>query len=748
GFKVAATGNVLIDSIEVSGKRQYNFEQSNVHDFAWFAYNKFIIDHKDMILPDGDTIRLSVFSNPDIRMHADVFNIMETTILQYGNKVGKYPYKTCKVVVGPLEAGAGMEYPTITICKNFDERALVHEIGHNWFYGALGTNERLYPWMDESINSFFEAEVCHLLSPAFSKDIDRDKHFYSPLDGKSGQFMHYEYKILKYNVLQGENQAINLPSIEYTENNYGLMIYLKGKLAFAYLKECLGDEMFYKCFKNYFLEFKFKHPLPGDMQNSFEQTYGKSLEWFFKDLLSDVNEVDYKYKRNGGKIKGPESIKTFLKSRIAFGEQFNPYGFLFERNLYNNGQKKQFMKLSFPISIPTYNRQVQVNLLPFVGYNIYDGLYPFLSISNSNLNDRSIEYMLMPAYTFLEDRFVGYGKLSYKHILKKKRGFIQGGVQGQIFGIELNENIRYYRWTPFIQWQSYSGKPGRTKVSNLWRLQYVNTGLDRLNYIEYQDSLGIAHFKNYSKDYFFNYLNLKFKKVIHFQTNKITWESNAEYASNSQFEPGSVAYFKIWTDLKYTFTYKKNRRFNSEFFAGYFPYKKGNFQNQAFYISGNSGYQDYMYSEAMIGRAENYTSDLLIGKQLINRGGLRQLIGLQGSDYWMLTWRNDIDFPGKLPISFYFDIGYYKYLNIVNTPNGKQTNFKNELCYTTGIQLNVIKGVLEIFLPVLVSENFKQFNLLNTSIMNTIGFKLNLNVFEPSKLMNSVTTSGKVKFED
>ncbi|GAI05827.1 unnamed protein product, partial [marine sediment metagenome] len=74
---------------------------------------------------------------------------------------GDYPYNNCTAVMGALTAGGGMEYPTITIIGNsynafLLEQVIMHEVGHNWFYGVLGTNERRYPWMDEGINSFYE----------------------------------------------------------------------------------------------------------------------------------------------------------------------------------------------------------------------------------------------------------------------------------------------------------------------------------------------------------------------------------------------------------------------------------------------------------------------------------------------------------------------------------------------------------------------------------------------------------------
>jgi len=50
-----------------------------------------------------------------------------------------------------------MEYPTITNCASIDRTTIIHEVGHNWFYGILGSNEREHPWMDESLNTYYES---------------------------------------------------------------------------------------------------------------------------------------------------------------------------------------------------------------------------------------------------------------------------------------------------------------------------------------------------------------------------------------------------------------------------------------------------------------------------------------------------------------------------------------------------------------------------------------------------------------
>ena len=64
----------------------------------------------------------------------------------------------------------GMEYPTIAaINVNGNARELdmtiEHEVGHNWFYAILATNERRYPWMDEGINTYYDTPLRSPLLP-------------------------------------------------------------------------------------------------------------------------------------------------------------------------------------------------------------------------------------------------------------------------------------------------------------------------------------------------------------------------------------------------------------------------------------------------------------------------------------------------------------------------------------------------------------------------------------------------------
>ena len=98
---------------------------------------------------------------------AIVSGFAKDAIHHYSGLVGEYPYNIVSVVQGPESFGGGMEYPTITVISPGEmlkelDNTIAHEIGHNWFYGILASNERDHPWMDEGINTYYDNKYSYL----------------------------------------------------------------------------------------------------------------------------------------------------------------------------------------------------------------------------------------------------------------------------------------------------------------------------------------------------------------------------------------------------------------------------------------------------------------------------------------------------------------------------------------------------------------------------------------------------------
>ncbi|MGD1846182.1 MAG: M1 family metallopeptidase [Salibacteraceae bacterium] len=161
-------------SFPESSKEQktIRFTQKNVHDFAWFADKRFHVLKDTIKLPHSgrEVTTWALFTNLEANLWTRANEYINNGIYYYSLWNGDYPYNQMTAVESALSAGAGMEYPNITVIGEsttpfFLEVVIVHEVGHNWFYGILGSNERDHPWMDEGINTYNEIRYIELKHP-------------------------------------------------------------------------------------------------------------------------------------------------------------------------------------------------------------------------------------------------------------------------------------------------------------------------------------------------------------------------------------------------------------------------------------------------------------------------------------------------------------------------------------------------------------------------------------------------------
>ena len=55
----------------------------------------------------------------------------------------------------------------------------------------------------------------------------------------------------------------------------------------------VGDEVLEKIIKEYFKEWKFKHPRPNDFKRIAERVSGLELDWYLVDWTQTTNTIDY-----------------------------------------------------------------------------------------------------------------------------------------------------------------------------------------------------------------------------------------------------------------------------------------------------------------------------------------------------------------------------------------------------------------------------------------------------------------------
>lgn len=723
-YLIAATGNLQnIDELNflksMKGKKAtrddkerhtLTFKENNIHDFAWFADTSFFVDNSVAVLQNNDTIITWLFADKDYDKliaknpnYTHPILALNKGVKDYSRAIGNYPYKQCTVVIGALTAGAGMEYPTITICDSDEESTIIHEVGHNWFYGILGSNEREYPWMDESINTYFQ-EI-------FTNNYKTDKTFLS----QPKWFGKHQNMFSVYNqAAKGESQKLNLPSESFTNENYGIIVYGKGPLLFAYLNDYLGEDIFLKCVKEYYETWKYKHPLPQDMKQSFEKSCGQNLTWFFDDLFNENFDTDIRYKKNESIAKSLPAFDSFYNKAKEKPNNFN--GFLLEKNFNNNLKSKKLVNFGIPFKMPTNESKLNINLSPIVGYNLYDKLYLGAILYNRTIFRKKLEYYLMPAYSFDKNKVVGFGQINYLLSRNSKHfKFIQFSLIGQKFGQNI-EGIydNYIKLNPFIRF-NFAHKNNDRYESSL-KLSYNKTSLTDKTTQQPNNLI--------RQSFFYDYYNINHNYLIKNSVLPISVSTFYEFGKSNGYFNSDLTYNKTGVKIEgKLFLSSKNQYIKQKVFLGYFKNINGNNINKVFFISNNNQAQDYQYENAMIGRSEQYGDNNLFANQITDN--LTTMRGIRannlGVNKGIITTSTEIKPLNKIPISLFYDFAYF------NTFSG------NQFVNSAGLNILIVENNFEIFVPFYISDNIF---IPKNNLLKSIGFKLNLNAFSPVKLIN------------
>ncbi len=273
-----------------SNTKTLQYKSDRIHDFAWFADKDFIVRYDTAQLASGRVIDVFTYSyekGNKLWQHSTAY--VEDAVRQYSSWIGEYPYPVVQAVEGPKNVmSGGMEYPMITLITspNADEPQLdaviAHEVGHNWFYGVIASNERDHAWMDEGINTYFqfryEAEK-YKSNSIFGDMIPREIKN-KPLK----EFQESVYMALSQIPME---EAIETPSADFeNEEKYGMVVYLKTAIWLYIVEMTVGTDKFDKVIKAYYNNWKFKHPYPEDLKAEFE----KQLNMKFDDIFNLLNK--------------------------------------------------------------------------------------------------------------------------------------------------------------------------------------------------------------------------------------------------------------------------------------------------------------------------------------------------------------------------------------------------------------------------------------------------------------------------
>ncbi|MDC0745870.1 M1 family metallopeptidase [Polyangium mundeleinium] len=291
GFVIGATGRLDKETAK-GGRIERRFLQEDVHDFAFTAWDHF----REVTATTADGVALRCLYPPGFDRVATIeLDAVRFGLEHFGAAYGKYPYGTVTIVHPPRGAGeaGGMEYPTLITTggawwtpetgARAIEGVTLHELGHQWFYGLVATNEHAFPFLDEGLNTYAEGESMEARWPGNSA---------LRLPGGFGVALPSAYRVAAAEV--EHNDAVAQSAARFASgSDYGSLVYSRTATILNTLAGVYGPDRVREAIGRYTRRYRFRHPGPEELLGILRDTLGPDAELAARQAIFERGWVDY-----------------------------------------------------------------------------------------------------------------------------------------------------------------------------------------------------------------------------------------------------------------------------------------------------------------------------------------------------------------------------------------------------------------------------------------------------------------------
>jgi len=747
---------ITFDSISSNEYKTLHFRQANLHDFAWFGQKDFMVLKDSVELPNSkrSVNTWAYFDKANYKEWKGVPRYINQAVYHYSKYNGDYPYKHCSAVEASLEAGGGMEYPMITIIDfgmtgKVLENVIVHEVGHNWFYGMLGFNERDMPSLDEGINSFYEMRYFEELygDSSLSAQITGIPNFLNAwlaldLITVRGE----KYFTYLFTARNNTDQKLTAHAADYTFLNYGAIVYAKMAVSLQMLRAALGTDVFDKSMRQFYSKWEFKHPNLQDLRAEFELVSGEDLSWFFDHYLNSTEKINIKLKKvktkndihyvkvkNKSSLNIPVSISALDKDgAVLSSHKIKSLSGVSKIELANTGAKSimvdahlntveknrkdnisrtkgilkkvEPLQLKFLGSLENSNK-TQLFYLPMIGWNSSDQTMLGIGLHNKSILEKPFEFFVAPMYSIHRNQINGIYNADYHFYFSSfiKRLTLNGNLQRFSYSnptLGLN-STQFERYNPKINFD-FKNKNARSP----WR-NYLSIGTIYTTEHTNREGLAIV-----SDDNLYKILDWKSTRNRELSQSEINFTST----NHEDFQLIELVGTQNW---KY---HKGKENISLRMYAGVFANNQSVSPRYNLRMDGQRGWYDYTFSNVFLERGTSH--DFWQQQMNDNQGGFKTPTNVGQSNNWLLAFNLNADLPLVLPIGIYSDIG---------------TSSTESFMFNAGVRITVLRDIVEVFLPALWSDSIEQaYSANNVTYNEQIRFTLHLHKLNPYKALDGI----------
>ena len=301
---IAATGRGARE--ESATKQTVRYTQRAAHDFA-FVVGEGLEEQVERYAPrgGGPEVRIrTVYPRGSGQLAPRWREALHHAMDVLGERVGPYPYSDLTVVMPPSWAArtSGMEYPTFLTGLIADpaldhalvrdvrlsEMVLIHEFGHQYFYGTLATHEQEEALLDEGFNSYWEHVV---LSSLYGSEASVGSVLGRPLEWTA-------MRQWRSGLARDPREALGKrPSWLFYPGSWASQIYSRPALLLLTAERLFGAEALHGAFAAYYRRWAFKHPGLDDFLAVVEEAGPPGMAAMLREGFERSGQVDYRVER-------------------------------------------------------------------------------------------------------------------------------------------------------------------------------------------------------------------------------------------------------------------------------------------------------------------------------------------------------------------------------------------------------------------------------------------------------------------
>jgi hypothetical protein len=269
---IAATGAEITRTQQTKGWATTRYVLGPAREFSMVMSPDFRIEEAEAL---GTRIR-SYFKPEDATNARSALYSGLAALQVYSDRFGPYPYREMAIVQAPLTYH-GMEFPGMNLIGGQTysrylkdlEMLTVHEVAHQWWYNQVSNDQVLTPWLDEGLAEFTTQYYYRDRYGAPTADQLLRSRWAAPVADAERR---------------GKDAPIGKPVDEYRDN-YETIVYAKGALFFATLREEMGPDAFDQLLRTYLERFRWRIATPADFQALAEELSGRDLDALFNEWV-------------------------------------------------------------------------------------------------------------------------------------------------------------------------------------------------------------------------------------------------------------------------------------------------------------------------------------------------------------------------------------------------------------------------------------------------------------------------------